>query len=261
MSTYLFIDGGHLRTCYAETIRPWFGNDGEIDFRELKGAFGAERCFYYDAIDDVQRAGESQQDLELRIYQQQTFFDKIEEIEGTFVRLGSVTGTAKKRRQKKVDILLAVEMLDHAVRRNMDRAVLLTGDRDFEPLVQSLVQMGVRVTVAGDKKHTSKDLARAADTFIPIGFDRYWRWSVGALRGKYPITIQQVTALPTHRVQIAKTALGGKDFYLLSDGGPTLYYIYSNQFFDDNNHLVLQCDDLNRLKLYFELQYGAVVWN
>ena len=40
----------------------------------------------------------------------------------------------KKLRQKKVDVLLAVEALDHAFRGNMSRAYLIAGDLDFAPL-------------------------------------------------------------------------------------------------------------------------------
>ena len=140
MTTYLFIDGGHLRRNYADAVRPWFGSDGEIDFNELKKSLQGpviERCFYYDALEDEQRDGETKNEFDQRIDQDDVFFHKIDDLDGFFVRLGSLTGR-KPRRQKKVDILLAVETLDHAVRRNMDRAILLTGDRDFEPLVNSL---------------------------------------------------------------------------------------------------------------------------
>lgn len=37
MTTYLFIDGGYLQRNYADSVRPWFGTDGEIDFQQVKG--------------------------------------------------------------------------------------------------------------------------------------------------------------------------------------------------------------------------------
>ncbi len=50
----------------------------------------------------------------------------------------------------------------------MNRVTLLTGDLDFKPLVQSLVDMGLHVEVAGDARHTSTDLADAADSYRPL---------------------------------------------------------------------------------------------
>ena len=41
MTTYLFIDGGHLRRNYAETVRSWFGSEGEIDFGQIKDGSSA----------------------------------------------------------------------------------------------------------------------------------------------------------------------------------------------------------------------------
>ena len=74
--------------------------------------------------------GKQKQEMEL---------NRIRKVYGTHVRLGSLTGIEKKRRQKEVDILLAVDMMNHAVRQNMTRAVLLSGERDFKPLIESLV--------------------------------------------------------------------------------------------------------------------------
>jgi uncharacterized LabA/DUF88 family protein len=42
----------------------------------------------------------------------------------------------KKRQQKEVDVLLAVDMLTRSFYKNMTKAVLLAGDRDFKPVVE-----------------------------------------------------------------------------------------------------------------------------
>jgi uncharacterized LabA/DUF88 family protein len=38
-------------------------------------------------------------------------------------------------------------MMNHAIRQNMRRAVLVTGDADFKPLVESMVQIGMFVEI------------------------------------------------------------------------------------------------------------------
>jgi uncharacterized LabA/DUF88 family protein len=263
VTTYLFIDGAYLRRNYAECVRPWFGSDGEIDFREVKGAFGAERAFYYDALDDRQRQGENAQEYEVRIAHDKVFFDKIQELDGYFVRLGSLGGR-DNRQQKKVDILLAVEALDHAVRRNMDRAILLSGDRDFEPLVHSLVQLGIRVEVVGDKKNTSPYLRHAADTYKRLSLDNYLNWTIGSIRGRFPTTmIRQINALIRPEMDAFENgSLGEKNVTVLRqpfDSGH-MYYIHVDGFYDSGDSLLLESVDLEKLRLYFELQHGEIKW-
>jgi len=260
VTTYLFIDGGYLRRNYAEAVRPWFGSDGEIDFRQVKGVYGAERCFYYDALEDERRQNETEDQFRLRIAQDESFFNKIEESDGFFVRLGSVTGQRRNRRQKKVDIMLAVEALDHAVRRNMDRAILLTGDRDFEPLVHSLVQLGIRVEVAGDRKTTSRYLRHAADIYRPLTFDDYHQWTVGLLRGQFPLQIIKSTIPPPDASALASGSFGDKKVMGLHFQ-PNMFYIHVEKYDRDGNDLTVGMEKYwDRLKLYFELQYGEIVW-
>ena len=260
MTTYLFIDGAYLRRNYADCVRPWFGSDGEIDFQQVKGGFGAERAFYYDALEDEQRPNESKEDCESRIANDEVFFNKIQELDGYFVRLGSLGGRRRNRRQKKVDILLVVEALDHAVRRNMDRAILLTGDRDFEPLVHSLVQLGVRVEVAGDRKTTSRYLRHAADIYKRLSFDDYHRWTIGSLRGQFPVDIGKTNRPPDNASAMANGLFGDKEVHGLHQQ-PDMFYIYVENFDRHGNDLTVAMDKFwEKLKLYFELQYGEIVW-
>jgi len=98
------------------------------------------------------------------------------------VRLGSVTGRAGKIRQKEVDVLLAVDMLEHSFRKNMENAVLLAGDRDFVPIVESLVRLGTYVYVVYEPRSASPELHRAADVGIPLTFDHLYGWSDPSFR-------------------------------------------------------------------------------
>src|SRR5262245_9289366 len=117
--TYLFVDGGHLRRHYPQTAQRWFGDEARLEVRQVKEKLQATKCFYYDCVDDIQGENESQESFEIRLREQEAQFAKIQEIYATHVQLGSMTGTRKNKRQKQVDILLAVDMLNHAFRRNM----------------------------------------------------------------------------------------------------------------------------------------------
>jgi uncharacterized LabA/DUF88 family protein len=182
---YLFIDGGYLIRQLSEYNRKWFGEDAEINFNNIKGGFGAYKCFYYDCLDEIKGKNESEETFQKRIAKQKEFFNKIRSTHGTHVRLGHLAG--EKKRQKEVDILLAVEMMEHAVRQNMNNVVLLSGDRDFKPLVESLVRMGVFVTVAGFLRHTSDELSYAADSYQELKFSDTIRWLHTTLINDFPL--------------------------------------------------------------------------
>jgi hypothetical protein len=188
------------------------------------------------------------------------FFNKIDELNGFFVRLGSLTGQ-RNRRQKKVDILLAVEALDHSVRRNMDKAILLTGDRDFEPLVHSLVQLGIGVQIVGDKDHTSKYLRRAADAYVPLSFDNYYKWTAASLRDRFPIPVRHINMPPPRASEKEKGILRGKDVVLRTCDAPPVFYLHANHFYRETGHLTLESNDEQKLKLYTDLQYGKIDWH
>jgi hypothetical protein len=99
-------------------------------------------------------------------------------LDGYFVRRGSLRG--KRRRQKEVDVLLAVDMLSHSHRRNTDRMMLLGGDLDFRPLVEALVDQGTIVTVDCDARG-SKELTLAADSQKLLTLRELWDISTGRM--------------------------------------------------------------------------------
>ena len=112
--TYLFVDGSNFRQYFNETTQKWFGQEVEFDFKKIKDFFQAEKAFYYDCVDDVKTDNENQQDFDERVEAQEIKLNKIREVEGCHVHLGSLSGKGKKKRQKEVDVLLAVQMMEHA---------------------------------------------------------------------------------------------------------------------------------------------------
>jgi uncharacterized LabA/DUF88 family protein len=65
-----------------------------------------------------------------------------------------------------LDIELVVDMMKTA--RNLDIAVIISGDGDFAPAIRAVQEMGVRVEVISFRGNTSSDLIEAADQFIEI---------------------------------------------------------------------------------------------
>src|SRR5205823_6397478 len=65
---------------------------------------------------------------------------------------------------------LTVDMLEHSSHKNMDNALLVAGDEDFTPLVESVVRLGIWVEVYYDPRSAAEELYAAADRGIPMKF-------------------------------------------------------------------------------------------
>ena len=65
-----------------------------------------------------------------------------------------------------LDIELVVDMMKTA--RNLDIAIVISGDGDFAPAIRAVQEMGVRVEVISFRGNTSSDLIDAADQFSDI---------------------------------------------------------------------------------------------
>jgi uncharacterized LabA/DUF88 family protein len=65
-----------------------------------------------------------------------------------------------------LDIELVVDMMKTA--RNLDIAIVVSGDGDFAPAIRAVQEMGVRVEVISFRGNTSSDLIEVADLFTDI---------------------------------------------------------------------------------------------
>ncbi|MCU0506248.1 MAG: NYN domain-containing protein [Chloroflexi bacterium] len=65
-----------------------------------------------------------------------------------------------------LDIELVVDMMKTA--RNLDIAIVVSGDGDFAPAIRAVQEMGVRVEVVSFRGNTSSDLIEVADLFTDI---------------------------------------------------------------------------------------------
>jgi hypothetical protein len=113
--------------------------------------------------------------------------------------------------------MIAVDMLTHSFRRNMHQATLLTGDLDFKPLIDALVQEGMFVTLWYPPSTTSQELIAAAD--------RSERFNVvsiyDALAEPRPFMIPKVLATPNkgdYAPTLMQWSIDGRSVKLMKDG-------------------------------------------
>jgi uncharacterized LabA/DUF88 family protein len=174
-TTYLFIDGEYLRKIHAAAMQRVFGVPGDLALETIAEQVEAFRSFFYDC-EAIQGGNESQGDFEIRAQTQREQFSRVDALRGFHLRTGTMR-RGRKREQKEVDVLLAVDMMTHGFNRNMTRAVLITGDLDFRPVVEALVRSGVFVEIWYEKASAAAGLPQAADFGVPIHWHQLYRWN------------------------------------------------------------------------------------
>jgi uncharacterized LabA/DUF88 family protein len=253
---YLFIDGGCLRATLEREAAKYVSLD-KCGFDLRRVANGYTKVFLYDAV-PARQEHESEAEYQARIKSQQEMLDGAAQVHGVHVYEGTAHRRNKRLEQKKVDVMIAVDMLTHTFRRNMDYATLLTGDGDFHPLVDALVHEGMFVNLWYPPAHTSKDLLRAADARRPITIDEIFTFLDPDTAAS--IHLPNVATVMTNGFAVKRTRIhnwieGGKSIEMAYDGQN---YILSRQ--ENPVHtLTIYDEDHNLVGRYAEDRFGIHV--
>lgn len=171
-TTYLFIDGGCLRATLSKISERYAENAAlTLDFDRFTQ--GYTKVFYYDAL-PARNDNETDEDYQIRIAEPLGLIEELRSLDRFHVYEGDVRRARSRRErpeQKKVDVMITVDMLTHSFKRNMNRATLLASDMDFVPLINALVQEGMFVSLYYPPGETHTDLIAAADGKIPLRVD------------------------------------------------------------------------------------------
>jgi uncharacterized LabA/DUF88 family protein len=183
-AAYLFIDGAYLRS-RLEYISKTFGIGAiAFDYAAFLST-DAQKAFYYDCLPAKGRQ-ETSDEYEKRAEPQRNLFDTIKSLPGYHVFLGEAVHSGGEKRQKGADNSIAVDMLTHSFRRNIDRAILSAGDRDFEPLVSALVREGIYVIVRYHPTSISRELVNAADERQEYDTCKLWEFATPEFNRRFP---------------------------------------------------------------------------
>lgn len=253
-NTYIFIDAQNFRRAHDEVARAWTGSSVRVEYFAIGMHWNATKMFYYDCFDDMLTGADRER------YEEE--LERIQQVSGAHVRSGWLTGRGKKRRQKGVDVQIGVDMMNHAARGNMDQAILFSGDGDFVALVEALVDMGVTVEVAADRRTAAVELRRAADAFLPLGVADYWNFWPDEIRRKHPLPDRNggplVLQPPAWR-QVRSARIGNqvKAAIYMSEDERT--YILTVTDHGRSEHSTWA--DGGRAQLFFDLQWGPAEWS
>jgi uncharacterized LabA/DUF88 family protein len=201
---YLFIDGAYLDELASELGEPYFGEPLQLDYPRL--CVGCKKTFYYDCL-PAKKSNESEGEFADRRDEKRDFFNYLRSLDSWHVNEG--VGRWNKKRgssQKEIDILIAVDMLTHAYRRNMDQIRFIAGDLDFRPLLEAAVGDGMHVTLWYGAQKTNVDLIYAADSKVPIDIYRLFDFCLPQFRERCKLPSRSTTLMEIGAANITEIA-------------------------------------------------------
>ena len=220
---YLFIDGGCLRNILSDYSNLYFGGVPiDLNYAAFTSMFS--KVFYYDAI-PIKKENETDSVYTNRTKGIELLIEHLEDKDRFHIYLGKSHIRRKRIEQKQVDMMIAIDMLKHTYNRNMHRATLLTTDSDFIPLLDTLVENGMDVTLWYAKTSNciaSKDLIKAADRRNRINIDQILKGST--------IEFQEKFGLPERFRTHAQTALTESERWMDQARGTLELGIENKQF-------------------------------
>jgi uncharacterized LabA/DUF88 family protein len=254
--TYLFIDGNYAREIFNAAMTMVFQDPGELNPAAISDQARAFKSFYYDC-EDFKKDSEAKEEFAARLQKQQEFFSNIRSLPSMHVQLGKLAG-GRRRRQKEVDVLLAVDMLTHGFYKNMTRAVLVSGDLDFRPVVEALLRVGVYIEVWYEKTSCSDELYLAADRGNPMDWHMLYGWSSDSFRNAHPLPSRNDTHAAISSEHLLRAGVAGRGKVILATTPGRKGYII--RFEHDAGVTWYEHSDQPVLERYFCMLNGPITW-
>lgn len=255
---FAYVDGAFLRDRASVAAQRLFGVSPELDVNQIRASLSVSRLYYYDCVEDAPRPDETEAAFNARTDAQRSLIARINEAPMCHVRLGTLKHQQQGRRitQKEVDVKIAVDVLAQATSRVIDKAILVTGDLDFRPLVESLVQLGTVVELVYDPLVTATELRHAADINRPIDADMWVQWCTPAFQKAHRMPRRWMGGSREGIVQLLATGTCANHPMKVWKAENDLFTI-EIEGCDDNMTLFIQGPDLDFLiEKYLPLRMG-----
>ncbi len=169
MRAAIFIDGGYIQTqLKTHAVEADYAELADFLLSPPRASFPLDllRCYYYYCAPYM--SPEPTEDELKRMDTHNKFVAQIESLGRWAMRLGKLQKRWENQRevyeQKRVDVLLSVDLVRHAAAGHIQHAILVAGDSDFIPAVEAAKEHGVTVTLwCGNANTVHKDLIALAD--------------------------------------------------------------------------------------------------
>ena len=169
MRAAIFIDGGYILNQFKQSnIEPDWEELADYFLAPLRQSVPLDllRCYFYYCPPYVSQ--EPSDDEIERLKEFEAFTETVLSNDRWAMRLGKLQkrkeGNKDVFEQKRVDVLLSVDMVRHAAAGHIQHAVLIAGDSDFIPAVEAAKESGVTLSLwCGNYNTVHNDLIALAD--------------------------------------------------------------------------------------------------
>ncbi len=169
MRAAIFIDGGYLISwAKKHGITLKYEDLADYLLKPLRKSVPLDlmRCYFYYCAPWM--SPEPTDSEKRRMVEHDQFMEELSKIDRWSVRLGKLQkrrdGYKEYFEQKRVDVLLSVDMVRHAAAGHIQHAIVVAGDSDFIPALDAVKESGATVTLwYGEANTIHKDLLALAD--------------------------------------------------------------------------------------------------
>jgi uncharacterized LabA/DUF88 family protein len=169
MRAAIFIDGAYIFSLFKQhSINPDYSALVEYILKPLRKEVTIDllRCYFYYCAPWM--SADPSDSEKRRMEDHEVFMREIKSYDRWAVRLGKLhkrrDGYKEYFEQKRVDVLLSVDMVRHSAAGHIQHAILIAGDSDFIPAVAATQESGATVTLwCGEEATVHKDLIDLAD--------------------------------------------------------------------------------------------------
>lgn len=179
MRAAIFIDGGYILKTFQEAkINPDYSRMADYLLAPLRKQIPIDllRCYFYYCPPWMSQTPTEDELRRMAVHEK--FVDDIESIDRWQIRLGKLEKRREGDRdvfnQKRVDVMLSVDMVRHAAAGHIQHAVLVAGDSDFIPAVNAAKDHGATITLVCAKDRSAhKDLLKVADEVLYFDWKKF----------------------------------------------------------------------------------------
>jgi len=179
MRAAIFIDGAYiLSQLKSLNLAPDYKLIADYLLKPLRKSVPLDllRCYFYYCPPWM--STEPTDTEKRRMAEHNTFMAEVQALERWEMRLGKLQrrwdGHRESFEQKRVDVLLSVDMVRHSAAGHIQHAIIVAGDSDFIPAIEAAKESGATVTLwCGEENTVHRELKDQADIVHQIDWKSF----------------------------------------------------------------------------------------
>lgn len=244
-SEYAFVDADNIARGLDSLLRRSGVDQSDFHCFSLRGYFDQaahKRVFVYSGKDENDAMS--------------PWIEDIQAHDGYVVRAGRTTVKGKQKKQQGVDVKLAVDAMQHAVRRTMSSCTIYSGDGDFIPLVDALVEEGVIVSVSSfsnpSKGEVAPTLRAKADRYTYLaGHETFNNLTSGFFKRDVFVNRQNLDRLSNTYFEVSEEMVLSNETFRFSTRDGLRVFVKSRE--DPKNGFTVRFRSKRQMKLWIQV--------